>query len=114
MFEFVNSYARLPDRFYARLGPTKVSAPRLIRVNGPLASELGIDLHWLASREGLETLAGNHVPASAEPLAMVYAGHQFGHWVPQLGDGRAILGRFRPNVRERCWPVSTMAAANRE
>jgi uncharacterized protein YdiU (UPF0061 family) len=91
MFEFVNSYARLPERFYTRQRPTKVSEPRLIRVNGPLARRLGIDGDWLRSKEGLQTLCGNHLPTGAEPLAMAYAGHQFGHWVPQLGDGRAIL-----------------------
>jgi uncharacterized protein YdiU (UPF0061 family) len=91
VLEFINSYARLPSRFYARLAPTKVADPRLIRMNAPLAAELGVDLQWLRSAEGIEFLAGNHVPAEAEPIAMAYAGHQFGHWVPQLGDGRAIL-----------------------
>ena len=91
MFQFDNSYARLPERFYARLAPTKVSGPRLIRVNGPLAEELGLDPDLLASPEGVAALSGNRVPEGADPLAMVYAGHQFGHWVPQLGDGRAIL-----------------------
>ncbi len=91
MFGFNNSYARLPDRFYSRLAPTTVAEPHLIRINAALAAELGMDLDWLRSREGIEFLAGNHVPAGAEPIAMAYAGHQFGHWVPQLGDGRAIL-----------------------
>jgi uncharacterized protein YdiU (UPF0061 family) len=88
---FTNSYARLPERFFARLAPTTASDPRLIRVNGPLAAQLGIDPDWLTSPECIETFAGNHVPEGAEPLAMAYAGHQFGNWVPQLGDGRAIL-----------------------
>ncbi len=88
---FDNSYARLPPRFYARLGATPVAAPRLIRVNEPLAIVLGLDPAWLRSPDGLAMLAGNGVPEGAAPLAMAYAGHQFGGFVPQLGDGRAIL-----------------------
>src|SRR5712691_7573602 len=90
-FPFENTYARLPDRFYARIAPTPVRAPRLIRVNTELALNLGLDPDWLAGPEGLEVLAGRDVPKAAEPIAMAYAGHQFGHFVPQLGDGRAIL-----------------------
>jgi uncharacterized protein YdiU (UPF0061 family) len=88
---FDNSYARLPDRFVARLLPTPVAAPKLIKLNRQLASDLGFDPDWLASPEGVEVLAGNRVPEGAEPTAMAYAGHQFGGFVPQLGDGRAIL-----------------------
>ena len=88
---FDNSYARLPDRFFARLDPTPVRQPELIRANDRLARELGIDAADLASSEGVAVLAGNAVPEGAEPLAQAYAGHQFGGWVPQLGDGRAIL-----------------------
>ncbi|NNE19861.1 MAG: YdiU family protein [Myxococcales bacterium] len=91
MFPFNNSYARLPEHFFARLPPTPVSEPSLIRLNATLALELGLDPERLASPEGIEVLAGNRVPRSAEPLAMAYAGFQFGSWVPQLGDGRAIL-----------------------
>jgi uncharacterized protein YdiU (UPF0061 family) len=88
---FDNSYARLPDRFFARLAPTPVKAPALIRLNEALAGDLGLDTAWLASADGVQMLAGNLVPDGATPLAMAYAGHQFGNWVPQLGDGRAIL-----------------------
>ena len=90
-FPFENTYARLPDRFYARVAPTPVRAPRLIRLNTKLALNLGLDPDWLAGPDGLEVLAGRGVPEAAEPIAMAYAGHQFGHFVPQLGDGRAIL-----------------------
>ena len=90
-FPFDNSYARLPDRFYAHVTPTPVAAPRLIRVNEALASQLGVDPDALAGPEGVEVLAGNRVPEGAEPIATAYAGHQFGGFVPQLGDGRAIL-----------------------
>ena len=90
-FSFNNSYARLPERFFARIAPTAVAAPRLIRLNRPLASHLGVDPDWLATEEGVEILAGNRIPDTAEPIATAYAGHQFGGFVPQLGDGRAIL-----------------------
>lgn len=90
-FSFVNTYARLPERFFAHTVPTPVAAPRLIRLNRPLAVNLGLDPDWLASAEGLDILAGNRVPDGAEPIAAAYAGHQFGGFVPQLGDGRAIL-----------------------
>ncbi|WP_309083440.1 protein adenylyltransferase SelO family protein [Chelativorans sp.] len=88
---FDNSYSRLPSRFYARVAPTPVSTPRLVKVNRQLAHELGLDPDALASPEGLDVHAGTRVPEGAEPIAMAYAGHQFGHFVPQLGDGRAIL-----------------------
>ncbi len=90
-FPFDNTYARLPERFFARVAPTPVRAPRLVRVNAPLATQLGLDPEWLASEEGVAVLAGNHVAETAEPIATAYAGHQFGTFVPQLGDGRAIL-----------------------
>ncbi|HEU4689194.1 MAG TPA: YdiU family protein [Vicinamibacterales bacterium] len=90
-FPFNNSYARLPDRFFARVTPTPVPAPRLIRLNRELALHLRLEPDWLASPEGVEILAGRRVPEEAEPIAMAYAGHQFGQFVPQLGDGRAIL-----------------------
>lgn len=88
---FDNTYARLPDRFYARLDPAVVAAPSLVRVNAALARALGIDPDALAAPDGVAMLAGNHVPSGAEPMALAYAGHQFGHFVPQLGDGRANL-----------------------
>ncbi len=88
---FDNSYATLPDRFFARVAPTPVSAPRLIRLNRPLAEELALDPGWLSSPEGVAVLAGQTVPDAAASIAMAYAGHQFGQFVPQLGDGRAIL-----------------------
>jgi serine/tyrosine/threonine adenylyltransferase len=90
-FAFDNSYARLPERFYARLDPTPVAAPQLVKVNVALARELGLDPNALKSVHGVEVLAGNRVAEGAEPLAQAYAGHQFGHFVSQLGDGRANL-----------------------
>ena len=88
---FDNTYARLPTQFYARIGPTPVARPRLVKLNRRLAVILGLDPDDLVSPEGVEVLAGNRIPEGAEPVAMAYAGHQFGHFVPQLGDGRALL-----------------------
>ena len=90
-FPFQHTYAALPANFFARVAPTPVASPRLIKLNRPLALNLGLDPDLLESPEGAEILAGKILPAGAEPIAMAYAGHQFGHFVPQLGDGRAIL-----------------------
>lgn len=86
-----NTYAELPDAFYARVAPTPVPEPRLIRLNRPLVEQLGLDYEALAAADGVAMLAGNEVPEGSKPLAMAYAGHQFGNFVPSLGDGRAIL-----------------------
>mgnify|MGYP001802010626 CR=1 FL=1 len=92
---FDNSYARLPDRFFTKLPPATVPAPALIRFNHTLAAELGIvrgDPDEMA-----QIFAGNVLPDGADPLAQVYAGHQFGGFSPQLGDGRAnLLGEVAP------------------
>jgi uncharacterized protein YdiU (UPF0061 family) len=68
-----------------------VTAPRLLKLNEPLARHLGLDAALLASPDGVAVLAGNRIATDSEPIAMAYAGHQFGNFVPQLGDGRAIL-----------------------
>jgi uncharacterized protein YdiU (UPF0061 family) len=88
---FANTYARLPGHFYARVQPARVPSPRLIRINDDLAQQLHIDPTWLSGEEGLAMLCGNAIAPGSEPLAQAYAGHQFGNFVPQLGDGRAIL-----------------------
>jgi protein adenylyltransferase len=88
---FSNSYARLPEHFFARLSPTAVAKPRLIKFNESLAEELGMDTRGLGPGELAAIFAGNVIPPGAEPIAMAYAAHQFGNFVPQLGDGRAIL-----------------------
>ncbi len=90
-FAFDNSYARLPDRFYVRMAPTPVRAPGLIKINDDLARALGVDPAMLAAPGGVAALAGNLPLPGAAPLAQAYAGHQFGGWSPQLGDGRAML-----------------------
>lgn len=89
-FPFDNSYARLPQHFFARQIPSATRAPELVMLNEPLAKELRLDVEAL-KRDGAAIFSGNRVPDGADPLAMAYAAHQFGSFVPQLGDGRAIL-----------------------
>jgi serine/tyrosine/threonine adenylyltransferase len=88
---FDNTYARLPQRFFAEVHPTPVARPVLLAANGALAELLGTSASELSAPEWIETLAGNRIPEGAHPIALAYAGHQFGSFVPQLGDGRAIL-----------------------
>ena len=73
------------------VGSDPVVAPALVRVNTDLARLLGIDPDALMAPDGVAVLAGNRVPPGSTPIALAYAGHQFGHFVPRLGDGRAIL-----------------------
>lgn len=87
---FDNSYAHLPPQFFAEQAPTPVSAPRLIKFNEVLARELGLDVDALRL-DAAAIFSGNELLPGSQPLAMAYAGHQFGNFVPQLGDGRAIL-----------------------
>ncbi len=85
-----HSYAQLPARFFASVGPTPVAAPQLVVLNRPLAESLGLDAATLARPENAGWFAGNALPPGASPLAQAYAGHQYGNFVV-LGDGRAIL-----------------------
>ncbi len=91
MIPFSNSYVNLPEHFYQRVEPAKVPCPSLIIVNENLAQELGIDPDWLESEHGIAILSGNEIADGSQPLAQAYAGHQFGGFSPQLGDGRATL-----------------------
>ncbi|SIT65753.1 Uncharacterized conserved protein YdiU, UPF0061 family [Ectothiorhodosinus mongolicus] len=91
VIRFDNSYARLPEAFYTRTPPTPVSQPVLHRLNRGLCEELGIDAEALTTEQWAQVLGGNVLLPGSEPLAMAYAGHQFGHFVPRLGDGRAVL-----------------------
>jgi uncharacterized protein YdiU (UPF0061 family) len=91
LFRFDNTYARELDGLYLPWKPAPVPAARLLFLNDPLAEELGLDRTALRSDAGAAIFAGNAVPEGAEPLAQAYAGHQFGGFSPQLGDGRALL-----------------------
>jgi serine/tyrosine/threonine adenylyltransferase len=85
------SYADLPERFFARVDPMPVAKPQLLRFNHALGAELGLGFGGLDAEALAGLFSGNVMPQGAEPIAMAYAGHQFGHFVPQLGDGRAVL-----------------------
>ncbi len=88
---FNNRYVSLGERFYVKTSPLPVADPVLIKFNENLAEMLGLSLASLNSVDGAAIFSGNYMPDGAEPLAMAYAGHQFGSFNPQLGDGRAIL-----------------------
>src|ERR1700722_17404402 len=87
---FKDGYGKLPPQFYVRVEPSQVAGPRLIKYNRELAAELKLDV-GLDSEALAAVFSGNLLIPGSHPLAMAYAGHQFGQFVPQLGDGRAIL-----------------------
>ena len=88
---FDNSYSKLPNNFYEKILPDPVESPALIELNTMLAEELGLDLKGLKNKKGADFFSGNFIAYGSEPIALAYAGHQFGHFVPKLGDGRAVL-----------------------
>jgi len=99
---FDNHFARLGAPFFAKVQPTPVNQPMLIKFNVELARALGMSMDGVSDAELADVFSGNALPPGAEPLAMAYAGHQFGHFVPQLGDGRAIwLGELRTKAGTR-------------
>jgi uncharacterized protein YdiU (UPF0061 family) len=89
--DFSHTYAALHARFHAQTPPTPVAAPSLITFNDALAAELGVDRGHADEAQLAACCVGNVIPSGGQPLAMAYAGHQFGSFVPQLGDGRALL-----------------------
>lgn len=91
MIPFSNRYIQLPDVLWRRQLPTSLRNPHLLSINHQLADVLAIDTDWLQSPEALSGLSGHSVWPGAEPIAMKYAGHQFGGWNPDLGDGRGLL-----------------------
>ena len=107
---FDNRYARLPPAFYRKLEPTPLAAPYLVSVSEAAARLIDLDPAETRSERFLNMLAGNLVPPGAEPLAMLYAGHQFGTFVPQLGDGRAILLGEVVNARHERWTLQLKGA----
>jgi uncharacterized protein YdiU (UPF0061 family) len=110
LFAFDNTFARLPGEFYTRLRPTPLPDPYLVAFN-PLAAELvGLDPKLAGDRALIDILGGNRVPPGADPLSALYAGHQFGHYVPQLGDGRAILLGEALGPDDRRWDLQLKGA----
>jgi len=89
--QFSNTYALLPEQLFQRLPATSFPAATIVRLNHALAMRLGLDGDGLDTPQGAALLTGGALSASADPLAMAYGGHQFGNWVAQLGDGRAML-----------------------
>jgi uncharacterized protein YdiU (UPF0061 family) len=89
---FSNSFAALGEAFFSRVLPTRFEAPaELVHFNGSAASLIDLDSDVVSDPGFVPTFSGARLPEGSDPLAMLYAGHQFGHYVPQLGDGRAIM-----------------------
>jgi len=108
---FDNTYARLPQAFYARLNPTPFSAsPHLIHANPAAAKLITLDPEQCARPEFAALFGGSVLAPGMEPLAMLYSGHQFGVYVPQLGDGRAILLGEATNDRGERWDLHLKGA----
>ena len=89
--DFNNSFASLPKDFYVKMRPEIMPDLKLIKFNDSLGDLLGLPCKKLQEQNGIDFLGGKNILTNQEPLAQVYAGHQFGNFVPQLGDGRAIL-----------------------
>ena len=107
--QFDNTFARLPEVFYAKVTPTPLKSPFLVAFNPDAAALLDLDPEEARRPEFAGCLAGHYLPPGSEPLAMVYAGHQFGAYVSRLGDGRAILiGEVR-NSRGEQWDLFCLA-----
>ena len=107
---FDNTYARLDPPFHARLEPTPLPDPYLVAFNADAAALIDLDPAEAARPDFLAVIAGNRLPAGAEPCAALYAGHQFGQYVPQLGDGRAILLGEVVNARGERWDLQLKGA----
>ncbi len=101
LFAFENSFVGELEGLYVPWQASPASAPRLLALNEALATELGVDAGALRAPEGVAALVGNAIPAGASPVALAYAGHQFGGFVPRLGDGRALLVGELLDVRGR-------------
>ena len=107
---FDNSYARLPAAFHQHVEPTPAPDPYLVAFNPDAARLIDLDPTAATSAEFVRVFAGNSRLSGSDPIAMKYAGHQFGSWVPQLGDGRAILlGEVRNAAGEK-WDLHLKGA----
>lgn len=107
---FDNTFARLPATFHSRLQPTPLGNPYLVSFNARAAGLIDLADDQALRPDFAEYFIGNRLLPGSEPLSMLYAGHQFGHYVPQLGDGRAILlGEIR-NAAGELWDVQLKGA----
>ena len=103
---FTNSFATLPAAFYARVQPTPLEKPaQLIHLNTAAAELLDLNPDIADDPGFADLFSGKHIPAGADPIAMPYAGHQFGHYVAQLGDGRAIMLGETTNQHGEKWEI---------
>ena len=107
---FSNSFARLPQRFYARVLPTPLGSPYLVHFNPRAAALIELDPTQAERADFAVIFNGGKLLPGSEPLAMLYAGHQFGHYVPQLGDGRAIVLGEVTNGRGERWELQLKGA----
>ncbi|MFA5241049.1 MAG: YdiU family protein [Sulfuricella sp.] len=107
---FENSFARLPQTFHSRLKPTPLPAPYLVSFNADAARLIDMDHTEAARADFAEHFIGNRLLPGSDPLAMLYAGHQFGHYVQQLGDGRAILLGEVKNRAGEAWEIQLKGA----
>jgi len=108
--KLTQSYAQLPDIFYAAVDPTPTDRPSAVMLNDELAALLGLDRQWLHSKTGLAVLAGQTTLAQPQPIAMAYGGHQFGHWAGVLGDGRALLLGEHEDAHGKRWDIQLKGA----
>ena len=107
---FENTFARLPSGFHSRINPSPLPQPYLVSFNAQAAGLIDLDVAESVRADFAEYFIGNRLLHGCDPLAMLYAGHQFGHFVPQLGDGRAImLGEISNNAGQR-WEVQLKGA----
>ena len=91
-----NSRRQVTAAAFSFVNPIKTSKPLLLHVSKEMSEELGFSEQDIQSKEFLEVMTGNSIPENSKPFAMCYAGHQFGNWAGQLGDGRAInLGEIK-------------------
>ncbi|WP_131781708.1 protein adenylyltransferase SelO [Legionella gresilensis] len=102
---FDNSFARLTDYFFTKLAPVPVKKPSLVHISYNTAELLGIKKKDIEKKDFADYFAGNRLLQGSEPLASVYSGHQFGYYVPQLGDGRALLLGEVVNQRGEHWDI---------
>jgi hypothetical protein len=103
-------FASLPDAFHQRIMPTPLSHPTLVAFNGDVADQLGLDRTDAEGPGLVAALNGETLPPGTDPVAAIYAGHQFGVWVQQLGDGRAILLGEVVGRNHRRWEVQLKGA----
>ncbi len=101
-----NSFAALPDDFYSRVAPTPFqSEEALIHFNRAAAELLELDPGCARQDEFVHIFSGRRLLEKGVPIAMRYAGHQFGYFVPQLGDGRAIMLGETTNSKGEKWEI---------